>query len=135
MFAEETQGSDRVVHTSATAQVAKVPAMRSFIGHHLEENGRASVELGNALRKFSQGKNEATDDVHESAWALADISKTGRPQTPWEYFEENPVAGTRFFEAMAVISRAGSMKSEDVLCTGFDWAALGHATVVDVCFQ
>ena len=134
MFQEVEPGSDRVIHTPATAQIAESPLIRSFTGHFLEEVRRASLETPLSLQKFSVGKVEPSQEVIEAGLSLADLGKTGKPQSLWDYFEQNPFAAKLFSEAMQVASKFSFLRIEDVLQAGFDWASLRQATVIDVSF-
>jgi len=134
MFQEAEPGSDRIIHTPATIQIAESPLMRSFTGHFLEEIRRAGLETPLSLQKFSSGKTEPSQEVLEAGLSLADLGQTGKPQSIWDYFEQNSFAAKRFSEAMQVASKFSFLRIEDVLQAGFDWASLGQATVIDVSF-
>jgi hypothetical protein len=140
LFAEIAPGSDRVVHTAATAYVAKNPIVRSWIAHNMEEVEPACGKLPEALRRFSMGKQEATEELEETAFGLEHLDEHGKPVTLWEFMQNEGDGDKRgyrmprFAEAMQVASRASNMNLETVR-GGFDWASLGETTVVDVSFS
>jgi hypothetical protein len=140
LFAETAPESDRVVHTAATAYVAKNPIVRSWIAHNLEEVEPACGKLPEALRKFSMGKQEATEELEETPFGLGHLDEHGKPVTLWEFMQNDGEGDKkgyrmrRFAEAMQVASKASNLNFETV-GRGFDWASLGEATVVDVSFS
>lgn len=137
LFAEAPPGSDAVVHTSNTAFLVKQPLLRSWLTHNLEEVRPACVQTPAALTAFSSGA-KASEEILESGFSLADVDKMGRPTSFWDYLKHTPAGkpkgfrSKRFAESMQVASMASAISRDDVVKQGFDWAALGDATVVDV---
>jgi hypothetical protein len=137
LFSESPPGSGQVVHSAATAHVVKHPLVRSWIAHNMEEVEPACGKLPEALKKFSMGKLEATEEVDETPFGLSHLDEKGKPMTFWQFIQSDGQGDNkgyrepRFAEAMQIASRASNPNSETV-GQGFDWADLGKATVVDV---
>lgn len=137
LFAESPVGSGRVVHTAATALVAKTPSLSAWLAHHQEEAQPATVHQEQSLRRFSADM-KPSQEITESAFALADLDKTGCLVTYWDYLkvktEGKPAnyRAKRFVAAMELAAGHSSIKPFDVLERGFVWARLGNATIVDV---
>lgn len=74
----------------------------------------------------------------ESGFSIADVDKTGHPTTFWDYMRHIPEGkpegfrAKRFAEAMQTAAMALATNFDDVVKLGFNWDALGQATVVDV---
>lgn len=137
LFAETEAGSDRVVHTAATAYVVRNPTLRSWVAHNLEEMEPASAKLPEALRKFSFGKQEEPEEPENAAFGLGHLDEHGKPRTLFEFLQNDGEGDNkgyrmpRFAEMMQVASKASHLNPEMVQ-RGFDWGGLGEATVVDV---
>ncbi|KIM93287.1 hypothetical protein OIDMADRAFT_138176 [Oidiodendron maius Zn] len=136
LFAEASPG--QVVHTAKTAYVAKTPRTRSWIALNLEQIRPATVYLAKSLREYSAGKNSHSQEPLESAFAIADLDRTGRPVDFWTFLKNDPdgkpkgYRANRFAEAMQAISASSSIKPDEIVKLGFDWNSLGEATVVDL---
>lgn len=134
-FAPETPGSDRIVHTSFSAHAARTPLMRSWIGHALEEARPASTKTAEALRKFSAGREQPTEEIDETSFGLAwPPLKDGRLADFWSVGQDDPKEAwraNRFAEAMQASVLSAVVQADDVV-DNFDWQGLGEATVVDV---
>lgn len=133
MFREESPGSDRIVHTAASAYIVREPVFKSFIGHCMEDAGDAAVRGVDALDKFFVGHAEATEETIHAPSALA---YPGR--TLWEVLADDEGPGkpkgyraTRLAEAMQAISKSSAVATEEAVNV-FDWDSLGEAKVVDV---
>lgn len=137
LFAEAEAGSDRIVHTAATAHVVRNPKFRSWIAHNLEEMGPACEKLPDALRKFSLGKQEESGEPEEAAFGLGHLDEHGKPRTLFEFLQNDGEGDQkgyrmpRFAEMMQVASKASHLNPE-IVRKGFDWGGLGDATIVDV---
>lgn len=138
VFAEERPGSDRVVHTAASAHMARSPYINSFVAHCLEDVRPAATVGVMALEKWFAGQQEAVEDVTACAWPLATDDGNQRGVHIWPFFNEFERPGqprgfraNRFAEAMQGFGQVSGVKPESVLKM-FDWASLGEATVVDV---
>ena len=108
LFAEASPG--HVVHTAKTAYVAKSPRTQSWIALNLEQVRPATVYLAKSLREYSAGKDSPSQEPLESAFALADLDRTGQPVDFWTFLKNDPEGNpkgyraNRFAEAMQVIS-------------------------------
>ena len=127
----------RVVHTSTSAFVARNPAHRSWMSHHLEESHHACTRLPDALRKFSLGKDIPSQELNETPFALAfgDRVESGKF---WDFIRRDGEGSEkgfrlrRFAQAMRVARISSAMDFQGLLTTGFNWESLGEGTVVDV---
>ena len=138
VFAEKSPGSDHVVHTAASAHMARSPYINSFVAHCLEDVRPAATVGVMALQKWFAGQQEAVEDVTACAWPLATEDGNLRGVHIWPFLEEFERPGqpkgfraNRFAEAMQGLGQVSGIKTESVLKM-FDWASLGEATVVDV---
>jgi hypothetical protein len=121
-----------VSHTANSAAVAKDSSLSAWIGHNVDEVGRAVTFLGEAIDKWGD-----TEDPSETAMCLA----FGLPEggTIFDFLQNDGNGekmgwrAKRFGLAMSAMSKTGSFSSAH-LHTGFDWPSLGEATLVDVCF-
>lgn len=140
LFAEAPIGSGRIVHTAATAYAAKTPLMRSWLDHELQEARLGTFYAPESLRQYSLGKENLSEEITESGFAVADIDRTGHPTSYWEYLKHTPEGkpdgfrAKRFAEAMGMAAVASGISPQSVVKLGFDWASLGEVTVVDVSF-
>lgn len=138
MFAEETPGSDRVVHTSTTAYCVREPLVRSLIAHCMED-AKPSVTRGvDALNKFFVGTTIASEDVAHCAWPMGYEGGKERQIDCWAFLDQHEKPGLpkgyrakRFAEAMQAITLTSAV-GIDVVLESYDWEALGEATIVDV---
>ncbi|KAL4891044.1 S-adenosyl-L-methionine-dependent methyltransferase [Aspergillus ambiguus] len=138
VFAEEAPGSDRVVHTAASAHMVRSPFVRSFVAHCLEDVRPAATVGVEALRKWFMGREEAPEDVETCAWPLATDDGRQRGVHIWPFFDNFERHGQpkgfragRFAEAMQGLGETSGVMTETVL-RKFDWGSLGEATVVDM---
>ncbi|KAK4234121.1 6-hydroxytryprostatin B O-methyltransferase [Achaetomium macrosporum] len=132
-FAPASPGSDRVVHTALSAHAARTPELRAWIGHHLEEGRAAHVQAVEALRRFSAGRDEPTEDLHETAFGLSWPFRKpdGRLTDFFSMGEDDPPRGKRFVDAMQASVGSPLVSGEEAI-EKFDWEGLGKAIVVDV---
>jgi hypothetical protein len=134
-------GRDAVKHTATSAYILKTPQMRSMISHNIEEVRISDYYFPESLRRFSVGKPILSQEIHESGWGVADIDKTGKLQSFWDYLERQPEGkpegfrANRFAEAMQIAAAASGFSMTDYLRDHYDWASLGEAKVIDVSFQ
>lgn len=129
------EGVDRVKHTAFSAHASRTPVLRSWMGHHLEEARQATTKAAEALRLYSSGKEEPSEDMDETPFGLSwPRLKNGGLATWWSVGQDDPKEAwrsKRFAEAMEASVLSGVVQSDDVV-DSFDWAKLGNATVVDV---
>jgi 6-hydroxytryprostatin B O-methyltransferase len=127
-FCEPTPGY--VAHTANSAAVVKDNSLSAWIGHNIDEVGRALSWQAEALDKWG-----ATEDPSNAALCLAiDLPKGS---TFFEFLQNDGEGenkgwrAKRFGLAMTAMSKTGSFSSKHIHA-GFDWASLGEATLVDV---
>ncbi|KAK1770138.1 O-methyltransferase-domain-containing protein [Phialemonium atrogriseum] len=140
--AGDGDGSGRVAHTAASAFVARSPAHRGWIAHHLEESRVACTRLPDALRRFSVGRAGAAQELGETAFALAfgggEGDGAGTGVTFWDFIREDGEGERkgfrtgRFAQAMQAGRGSSGVDFGGLLRGGFDWEGLGEGTVVDV---
>lgn len=133
LFREEAPGSDRIVHTAASAYPVREPVVKSFIGHCTEDMRPASIEGVEAIEKYFVGRSEASEETSHAPFSLAFPD-----MTVWSLLANDEAPGkpkgyraTRFAEAMQAISKSTSVATEEAV-NAFDWDSLGESTVVDV---
>jgi hypothetical protein len=138
LFAEETPGSDRVVHTSATAFIASQPVIGSLIAHCMEDVKPAAVQGVEALQKWFEGTSQPTEENEHCAFPLAFEDGKRRDLSFLEFLEnyEKPnqprgFRAIRMGEAMQALPLMATVGVDTVLDL-YDWAALADKTVVDV---
>jgi hypothetical protein len=139
LFAEETPGSDTVLHTATTAQLVREPALRALTGHCMEEVRAACSQQTEALKKWFRDTAEATEEMDHCGWALGYVE--GKPLNGehfWSFIDSASSPGkpkgwraTRFAEAMQGLSKS-FVVGYDAVLEKYDWDALGEATVIDV---
>lgn len=134
-FAPESPGSDRIVHSAFSAHAARSPEVRSWVGHAIEEARPATVKAAEALRLFSCGKGELTQDLDETPFGLWwPRLKDGKRANFWSVGQDDPTEAwrvKRFGEAMQASVASAVVQADDVV-DNFDWESVGKATVVDV---
>ncbi|KAK4553125.1 hypothetical protein LTR86_009852 [Recurvomyces mirabilis] len=116
------QGADHVVHTASSALLLRNRAMMDWYGHCVDEMFPAGAKLAEALQKF-QGSTAAQD----SAFGLAFDTK----DPIYTFLEQHPKRQARFFGAMEGVGKDPGHSLQHVV-TGYPWAELEGATVVDV---
>ena len=130
-FCEPTPGY--VAHTANSVAVVKDSSLSAWIGHNIDEIGRALSWQVEALDKWGD-----TEDPSNVALCLAFRLPEG--STFFEFLQDDDEGGkkgwraTRFGLAMTAMSKAGAFSSTH-MHTGFDWASLGESTLVDVCIS
>ncbi len=130
IFAETAPGSGRIVHTATSAEAAKSPLLRAWIGHQVEEVASCAVKGVEAIRRFP----DSTDPTQAAIMMALAPDKVGTMSFfNWAAQEgEGEKRGwrvRRFAQAMACMSTRGFGSH---INDGFDWDSLGEATVVDV---
>lgn len=136
VFAETADG--RVVHTAITAAVVHSPNRRGWFSHMFEEMAKGAVHQSEALRRFSSGRDDLSEEVLETAFAIADTGNVGKPTSFWDYLngvvEGKPrdFRSRRFTEAMQVVAMSLPGNVAGLLTMCYAWEALGEGTVVDV---
>lgn len=113
---------EHVVHTASSALLLREPYMMHYYGFFVEQMFPASAKLAEALEKY-QNSTAATD----TAFGLA----MNTNETLFKYLENRPELMARFVGAMEGVNRDPSQSQKHVI-TGYPWAELGDATVVDV---
>ncbi|KAK5166026.1 uncharacterized protein LTR77_008287 [Saxophila tyrrhenica] len=135
IFAPEHGESDRVVHTAFSAHMQRTPALRSWIGHALEEGRPAAVHLAEALKEFHVGKDKPVENLDETPFSLAwPHLKNGNRATFYSIGVDDPKdawRATRFAEAARETMMSDVEGIENVV-EAFHWDGLGNALVVDV---
>ena len=93
-----------------------------YYGFFVEQMFPASAKLAEALEKYKD-----STAAQDTAFALAFNTKDGL----FKYIEDRPELQARFVGAMEGVNRDPSQSQKHVI-TGYPWAELGEATVVDV---
>ncbi|KAL7943599.1 O-methyltransferase domain-containing protein [Trichoderma barbatum] len=135
-FLEESPGSGRILHSAASAYIARDAARSAFIGHCMEDVRPAAAVGVDALQKYYVGRKEHSEDQeHCPAYLASDKGKV-RGMSYWEFADTYEEPGKpkgyraeRFALAMKALSQ--TQLTAQVLET-FDWESLGDATIVDV---
>lgn len=118
---------DHVVHTAASALLLRNRNMMDYYGFFVEQMFPASAKLAEALEKY-QDSTAAQD----TAFGLAFNTE----ETLFKFLEQRPELQARFVGAMEGVGKDPSQSQKHVI-TGYPWAELGEATVVDaslICF-
>lgn len=127
-FCKPTTGY--IAHTANSAAVVKDGALSAWIGHNIDEIGRALNWQAEALDKWGE-----TEDPSNTALCLAiDLLEGSTVFDLLQNGGEGKKKGwraKRFGLAIAAISKTGSFSSKYIY-DGFDWASLGEATLIDV---
>ena len=147
IFTETSPGSGRIVHTAASAAVAREGQVgKAFIGHHLDEVGRGCVQVVDAIRKYGDGDGEPSrSGMSLALWPDAPLDgtffdfmeKDGVDDGGVEAAEggwENKSKGfrmRRFGAVMSAVSKEPGFAMSHIH-PAFDWKSLGDATLVDV---
>jgi hypothetical protein len=122
-----------VAHTANSAVVVQDNSLSAWIGHNIDEVGRALSWQAEAIDKWGN-----TENPSHTALCLAFELKTG--STFFDFLQNDGVEekkgwrAKRFGLAMTSMSKIGAFSSKH-MHKGFDWASLGKATVVDVCIS
>lgn len=133
---------DSVAHTITSAEFARDETAWAWVGHNVEEIGPAAAKIMEQTDRFGDGTNPA-----EAAVALAHFE--GKYASPFDWLENDGVGepkllggkldksdrtkgwrARRFGNTMKYLTSGGGHSSSHV--HGFDWDALGEASVVDV---
>jgi hypothetical protein len=138
VFTEAPLGSGNVVHTPASAYIARSPFMQAFLAHNLEDIRPATTVGVDALKKWFVGRVEPPEELTTCAMSLATDGGVQRDTDLWTFFnnferDDQPKGfrAKRFAEAMQGIAQNMGNLPEAVLKL-FDWEGLNDATVVDV---
>jgi hypothetical protein len=127
IFTETEQGE--LCHTATSATAVRRPALKSWIGHMVEEGGPAALKFVENIKKYGDGDGEPG----RSPAATAFFPGQEKEKTVFEWMEEGDGwRMKRFGEAMKYAS-TNRVLHDSRVNQGFDWEALGEATVVDVC--
>ncbi|PYH64352.1 O-methyltransferase [Aspergillus vadensis CBS 113365] len=138
VFSEEAPGSDRVVHTAASAHIVRFPFVKSYLEHNMEDVRPAATVGVDALKKWFVGQSEPPEDVAACAIALATYDGHQIGRDLWYLLDNSERPGQpkgfrakRFAEAMQGLRMTSGVMTESVL-KQFDWGSLDEATVVDL---
>ena len=138
LFTETAPGSGEILHTSATSFIVHNPIYMSWIGHNLEDVRPATGRFPEALRKFNLGRETASEQLDESAFALEFKYKANSNGNFWALLEndgegaEKGFRTRRFSQAMQVARTSAAVDFRQLIMSGFDWESIGDGTVVDV---
>ncbi|OAG07853.1 S-adenosyl-L-methionine-dependent methyltransferase [Paraphaeosphaeria sporulosa] len=113
---------DHVVHTASSALLLREQYMMHYYGFFVEQMFPASAKLADALEKYQH-----STAAQDTAFGLA----FNTDETLFKYLENRPELMARFVGAMEGVNRDPSQSQKHVI-TGYSWAELGEATVVDV---
>jgi 6-hydroxytryprostatin B O-methyltransferase len=127
LFCEPRPGF--VAHTAASAAWLRTPYLSAWIAYNMEERVPGSIRFIDALRKYGDSEDPRDTAVHLALGLPKDMSMYHFIASDGEG-DEKGWRLRRFSQAMAYIGegRWGMMHIHN----GFDWKALGAATVVDV---
>lgn len=92
-----------------------------YYGFFVEQMFPSSAKLAEALEKFKD-----STAAHDTAFGLAFNTK----ETLFKFIEQRPELQSRFVGAMEGVNKDPSQSQKHVI-TGYPWAELGEATVVD----
>lgn len=112
---------DHVVHTAASALLVRNRSMMDYYGFFVEQMFPTSAKLAEALEKYQD--STAPEDT---AFGLAFNTK----ETLFQFLEKRPELQARFAGAMEGVGKDPSQSQRHVV-TGYPWAELGEAVVVD----
>ncbi|KAI0454102.1 sterigmatocystin 8-O-methyltransferase [Xylaria acuta] len=138
LFEEVDGDSSKVRHTSRSAALARQAGLQALVSSVLDITGAPMMAMTSALEKYSKGKNELTQDMSETAFALLHSSGPfGKKHTnSWEYLENDGEGDRRgwrqaiFVEFMRYLKEIFQL--EGAVLDSYDWKAAGTATVIDV---
>ncbi|RMZ82434.1 hypothetical protein DV737_g2091, partial [Chaetothyriales sp. CBS 132003] len=138
VFTESPLGSENVVHTSASAYIARSRFVQAFLAHNLEDIRPATTVGVNALKKWVAGHVDPPQEVTTCAMPLATDDGVERRTDFWTYIDnferhDQPKGfrAKRFAEAMQGLTQNTATIIEATLKL-FDWKSLNDATVVDL---
>lgn len=120
MFDQDAAG--KIVHTAHSAMMVRDSALWDMIGFTTEEVFPASTKTAESLERCPQ-----SDEPTESPFSLT----MDQPDSAFGYYAKHEKAQSRFYSAVQYVSNAHFAGIEQIV-TGYDWAAEGDATVVDV---
>jgi hypothetical protein len=136
-FAKPSPTATSVKHTSRSAALAKDPGLSAFVQTVLDETGPPMFLLPEALRRYSQGKQQITRNMKETAFRLCHSGGAwGEFENSWHFLEndgEGEKKGWRqrnFVKFMAYIKDL--FGTEGIVLDAIDWEGAGDVTVVDV---
>ncbi|KAJ5196749.1 hypothetical protein N7449_007228 [Penicillium cf. viridicatum] len=120
IFAEPKLGY--IAHSAASAVLLRNKPMHDWYGHCLEELFLAGAKLADALDEHP-GSEEPEESAFSKAFDTTDPIFT--------FLEKHPDRQARFFGTMEGVGKEYGHSLLHVV-NGYDWAALGKATVIDV---
>jgi len=113
---------DHVIHTAASAMLLRDRNMMDYYGFFVEQMFPASAKLAEALEKYKD-----STAAQDTAFGLA----FNTSETLFKFLEQRPELQARFVSTMQSVSKDPTQSHKNVI-TGYPWAELGDATVVDV---
>ncbi|KAF2430151.1 S-adenosyl-L-methionine-dependent methyltransferase [Tothia fuscella] len=132
IFAEKEPNSGRVIHT-ATSAAARSPRLQAWIGHNLNDMGKACAHMVDSLRIFGDGDGEPG----RTAVALSMFPGRDPNYGFYSFLEDDDQGGEkgwrmkRFGEAMSFVPSGEGLEFKYIL-DGLDWGAFGEGVIVDV---
>lgn len=112
-----------VGHTAMSALLARDKVWRGAIGHFTEEMFPSAAKLVEATEKYGRGPKGPT----ETAFNIAFDTEL----TFMDFICQEKDRGDRMTRCMKAITQVSAVNALHVV-KGYDWKALGEATVVDV---
>ncbi|TVY37151.1 O-methyltransferase [Lachnellula occidentalis] len=112
---------DHVIHTASSALLLRNRNMMDYYGIFVEQWFPTSAKLAEALEKFKDSTS-----AQDTAFGLAFNTQ----DTLFQLIEKNPELQARFVGAMKGVGMDPSQSHKHAI-TGYPWAELGDATVVD----
>lgn len=135
VFAPAPGDPEAIVHTALSAHLVRTPALRSWLGHALEEGRAGALRIADALKEFHVGKEQPAEGPDETAFGLGwPRMKNGDRATFYTLGQDGPEdawRATRFAEA-AKETMSNVIEGIDRVVDTFDWEKLGDVSVVDV---
>lgn len=139
IFVETTPGklSSLVKHTSRSAALQKSSGLKALLSTLLDDAGAPLMVLNEALERYSRGKPELSQDMHETAFALYHQEETfGKFTNSWEFIENDGVGERKGWRQRNFVQFMNYIKEifqlEKTMLNVYDWKAAGASTVVDV---
>ncbi|KAL6872762.1 O-methyltransferase domain-containing protein [Trichoderma novae-zelandiae] len=136
LFREEAPGSGRVVHSAASAYMARSRHMQSFTSHLLEDVRPATTVVADALRKWFVGRSAPSEEREHAPFYLASFGGEVAACSIFDFLRTDEREGrpkgyraTRLAEGLNALSTG---IATETYVEAFDWESLGEATVVDV---
>ncbi|PQE10357.1 hypothetical protein CJF32_00000898 [Rutstroemia sp. NJR-2017a WRK4] len=111
-----------IKHTAATKALVLMPNIVTWSEMGMYEVSPAKMHIVDAVAKWPD-----SEEPEHAGFCIANNTN----QRMFQFFEDHPDRMRRFKAAMSFLQTFPGLENSYVL-TGFDWASLGKATVVDV---